>query len=119
MSALISRLEPLFWILFGAGAFMAAMLLPALFLVLAIGFPLGWFGAPLETFERMRFLVANPAGKLVLALLFSLIFWHSAHHLRHFAFDLGLHRMANAVSLTVYGLAALGTLLAFGVVGGL
>lgn len=119
MSGLISRLEPLFWILFGAGAFMAAMLLPALFLVLAIGFPLGWFGSPVETFERMRFLVANPVGKLLFGLLFSLIFWHSAHHLRHFAFDMGMHRLATPLSLALYGLAALGTLAAFGVVGGL
>jgi fumarate reductase subunit D len=117
--ALIKRLEPLFWLLFGAGAMLGAMVLPMLFFVLAIGYPLGLFGTPVETFLRMKTLVANPAGKLVFGLLISLLFWHAAHHLRHFAYDMGMHGSAAAVTFTVYGLAMLGTIVTIGVVAGI
>jgi fumarate reductase subunit D len=116
---LIKRLEPLFWLLFGAGAMLGAMILPMLFFVLAIGFPLGLFGTPVETFLRMKALVDNPVGKTVFGLLISLLLWHVAHHLRHFAYDMGLHDSAPAVSMGVYGLALLGTLVTIGVVSGI
>ncbi|MFQ5515358.1 MAG: fumarate reductase subunit FrdD [Myxococcota bacterium] len=106
----IQRLEPLFWMLFGAGGFAAALVLPALFFVLAVAFPLGWFGDPIECFHRMRTLFANPVGKGLLGAVLVLTFWHSAHHLRHFALDLGLHRHQGAVSYGLYSLALLATL---------
>ena len=106
---LVHRLEPLFWLLFGAGGFAAALILPMLFFVLAIGFPLGWFGDATTTFVRMRTLFANPVGQLLLIAIPSLTFWHSAHHLRHFALDLGFERLEGPVSFALYGGAALGT----------
>ena len=107
---LIHRLEPVFWMLFGAGGFVSALILPALFFVIAVAFPLGWFGDATTTFLRMRTLFANPVGGLLVIVIPSLIFWHSAHHLRHFALDLGLHRLEGLVSYGLYGLAALGSL---------
>jgi fumarate reductase subunit D len=105
---------------FGAGAMAAAMLLPALFLALALAVPLGWFGTPEETFQRMRLLFDNRVGKLVLGLVISLVFWHSAHHVRHFAYDVGLdHGHGPLIPLLAYGLALLGTLAALGVLAGL
>jgi fumarate reductase subunit D len=115
--SVIGRAEPVFWMLFGAGAMVCAMLLPAFFLVVAFGFPLGWFGTPEASFERMRFMLANPPAKAALGVMISLIFWHSAHHLRHFAYDLGYHN--GAIAPLFYGLALLGTAAAFGVVSGL
>ncbi len=109
MSQLIHRLEPLWWLLFGAGGFVAALLLPAFFFVIAIAFPLGWFGDPLTTFQRMQTLFANPVGQLIWIVVPSLIFWHAAHHLRHFGLDLGLQRLEGPLSAGLYGLAALGT----------
>ena len=97
----MKRLEPIFWMLFGAGAMVASMLLPAFFLMLVIGFPLGWFGTPEETYSRLRFMLANPVSRIAFGLCISLIFWHSAHHLRHFAYDLGLHSVAGLVSAVV------------------
>ena len=38
--------EPFLWLLFSAGGMLAAMLIPALFLLFAILFPLGWLGPP-------------------------------------------------------------------------
>ena len=106
----LHRFEPLLWLLFGGGGFAAALILPALFCVVAILFPLGWFGDPLTTFLRMRTIFANPMGQLLLIGVLSLVYWHSAHHLRHFALDLGLHRLRGPVSVALYGLAGISTL---------
>jgi fumarate reductase subunit D len=120
MKKLVSALEPLFWMLFGGGAMVAAMLLPALLVAIAIAMPLGWFGTPIETYERMKFFVANPVGKAVLGLSFTLVFWHSAHHIRHFAYDVGLDpHHGPIVPLATYGLALVGTIAVFGVLSGI
>ena len=110
------RIEPVLWLLFGGGGFAAALILPAFFCVVAILFPLAWFGDPLTTFLRMRTLFANPIGQLLLITVLSLVYWHSAHHLRHFALDLGLHPFQGPVSVTLYGLAGVSTLWTISVV---
>jgi len=45
-----------------------------------------------------------------IALLLSLMAWHSAHHLRHFVLDIGLKRFEMPLASALYGLAALTTL---------
>ena len=116
---LIRAFEPLWWLLFGAGGFMAALFLPGLLLVVGVAFPLGWFGDPVATFHRMHILFGNPVGKLVLVAVISLTFWHAAHHLRHFALDLGLAHLHAPVSYALYGSALLGTAATVAIVGGL
>ncbi len=113
----IHRLEPLWWLLFGAGGFLAAMLLPALLFGVGIAAPQGWFSEYAISFHRVHGLAANPLGRLLLVALFSLTFWHSAHHLRHFALDLGLKRHQGPISVGLYGLALLGTLVSIALVG--
>ncbi|MBW2279373.1 MAG: fumarate reductase subunit D [Deltaproteobacteria bacterium] len=115
----MKRLEPLWWLLFGAGGFVGAVLLPALYFMVAVGFPLGWFGDPVETFLRMRTLFANPVGQLVLVVGIALPFWHSAHHLRHFVIELGFPHSDRLVGSLLYALAGVGTLVTVGVVGAL
>jgi fumarate reductase subunit D len=116
---LIRKLEPIFWMLFGAGGFLASLVLPGLFFMVVIGMPLGLFGDPFTTFVRMSTLFGNPVGKAVLIAVISLVFWHSAHHLRHFAFDIGLHKLQLPLSYGLYGLALAGTIATFAVVGAL
>lgn len=106
---LIHRLEPFWWLLFGAGGFAAALLLPALLFGIAIAAPQGWFSEYAISYQRMYGLTTNPVGRLLLLALISLTFWHSAHHLRHLAFDLGLRRFQGLVGYGLYGLALLGT----------
>jgi fumarate reductase subunit D len=108
---LIHRLEPLWWLLFGAGGFATALVLPALFFCMALAFPLGLFGDPVATFLRMRTLFANPVGQGVLFAVLSLSFWHAAHHTRHLALDLGFEKAEAGVSFVVYGAALAATLL--------
>lgn len=107
--SLIHRLEPLWWLLFGAGGFAAALFLPGLLLGLELG-ALGAFGEYATSYHRVHGLVANLFGRVILAAVLSLVFWHSAHHLRHFALDLGLKRIEAVVAYTLYGLALVSTL---------
>lgn len=113
MKRLLQVLEPLFWMLFGLGGVAAALLLPALFFCLAIAAPLGWISPEAVSFHRMYALASNPLGRLVLALVPSLVFWHAANHLRHFALDLGLGAVDIPLAYALYGLALLGTLASF------
>jgi fumarate reductase subunit D len=105
--SLLHRLEPLLWLLFGAGGFLAALLLPGLLFALGIAGPLGWFPERAVSWHRMHALAANPVGRLLLAALLSLVAWHAAHHLRHLALDLGLKRIEGPLAALLYGLAAL------------
>jgi len=105
--------------LFGAGGFAAALLLPGLLFGITIAAPQGWFSEYALSYHRLHGLAANPVGRLLLVTLFSLTFWHAAHHLRHFALDLGLGRVQGAVSFGLYGLALLGTLFSLSVVAAL
>ena len=115
----IHRLEPLWWLLFGAGGFAAALLLPGFLFGVTIAAPQSWFSEYATSYQRMHGLAANPLGRGLLVVLISLTFWHSAHHLRHLALDLGLGRIQAPVSYGLYGLALLGTLLTVSVVAAL
>ena len=116
---LIRLLEPLWWVLFGAGGFAAAMVLPGLLLVVCLAFPAGVFGDATTTFNRMHTLFGNALGQLVLIAVFSLTFWHCAHHLRHLSIDLGYVEQQAPVSYALYGGALLGTLVTTAIVAGL
>ena len=113
----LHRVEPLLWLLFGAGGFLAAMMLPALLFGVGIAAPQGWFSEYAISFHRVHGLAANPLGRLLLVGLVSLTFWHSAHHLRHFALDMGLQRRMDLISIGLYGLALIGTLVSIALVG--
>ncbi len=115
----MNRLEPVWWLLFGAGGFVAALFLPSLYFVVAVAFPLGWFGDPVETFLRMKALFANPIGQGLLVVMIALPIWHAAHHLRHLVVELGFPRSDRLVGGLLYLMAGVGTLLTLGVVGGL
>jgi fumarate reductase subunit D len=106
---LIHRLEPIWWMLFGAGGFIAGFFLPGLIIgVLLLG--------PSElmrdglAFHRAHALAASLAGKVFLGAVISLIFWHCAHHLRHFMLDLFGHAAAPIAAYGAYTLALFGTI---------
>ena len=116
---LIHRLEPLFWVLFGAGGFAAALLLPGMIFCIAIAGPLGWFDPYATDYHRMYGLVSNPVGRLIVFGLVTLVLWHSAHHLRHLLLDIGLKPVEAPMSYALYGLALLGTVVALSTVAAL
>jgi fumarate reductase subunit D len=106
----INTIEPIWWALFGAGGFVAALLLPIHILLNGVG----WAALPPETtrVDRVLNIVTNPIAKLYLLVLISLPLFHWAHRFRYFLFDLGLHGGRMAIAVLCYGLAVLGTIAA-------
>ncbi len=102
MKALIERIEPLIWVLFGAGFMVGSLLLPAWVFTFGIAQPLGWVPDGALAFERAHALAANPLGKLLLLALIALPIWNAANHLRHFSIDLGGYERDGAVAPLLY-----------------
>lgn len=115
---LIHKLEPIFWMLFGAGGFVVAFTLPALILGVMILAPLGLMPHGLS-YDRAHLLASSLPGKGFLLVVIVLSLWHAAHHLRHFILDLFGHSGMVAGAYLSYGIALAGTIAALAVVGGL
>jgi fumarate reductase subunit D len=97
------------WFLFAAGGTITAFVLPAMLLVTNLAPSLGLFSGGLSHASMSTFF----GYWLVKLVMFGIMFfglWHAAHRLRVCAHDFGL-RADGAVSMVVYGLAALGTIL--------
>ena len=92
--------EPPFWLLFGAGGMLSALLGPGLVWLLA-------FGPPLDPARVLGF-VRNVIGKAFLFAVVALFLWHAAHRLYHTLHDFGVQRGA-AEWLLCYGVAAVGS----------
>jgi fumarate reductase subunit D len=106
-------LEPIFWALFSAGGFVAAILIPAHVAILGIAWAAGWLPNGALSYGRVHHLVHNPLIKLYLWALISLPLYHWAHRFRfaiHHQF--GIHGWKRLVSVATYGTAVAGTVLA-------
>jgi fumarate reductase subunit D len=89
VKALLVRLEPAIWALFGGGMLVSALFYPALLLVLTLAAPLGVLSPEALAYERALALAAHPIGRLVIAAVIALPLWAAAHQVRHLAIDLG------------------------------
>jgi fumarate reductase subunit D len=112
MKALLLRLEPVIWLLFGNGIMIGTMLLTGWLLVVGLGFPLGLVPADALAFERAHALAAHPIGRLVLFALIALPLWKGAHHLRHLSIDFGGGDRDALVAPLLFAVAIAGSLLA-------
>lgn len=114
MKTLLQKLEPVIWLLFGAGIMAGTILLPGYLLTVGIGGPLGLVSAEALSYERLHGMASHPLGGLVFRLvllgLIALPLWKGAHHLRHFLIDMGGHGSDVAVAPLLYLLAAAGSL---------
>ncbi len=109
----LPRLEPIFWALFSAGGFVAAILIPIHVAILGIAWGAGWLPEGALSYGRIVHLVHNPLTKLYLWGLISLPIYHWAHRFRfaiHHQF--GIHGWKRLVSVATYGTAVAGTALA-------
>ena len=104
--------QPPFWLLFGAGGMLSALvgwmlvLLTGIAAPLGIGLPEGFMGyAPMIAFAR------SLAGKAFLFLVVALFLWHAAHRIHHSLHDLGV-RTGRHTWWACYGVALLGTVVA-------
>jgi fumarate reductase subunit D len=83
---------PLFWLLFGAGGMLSALLGTMLVFITGLAVPLGWpLPSDLLSYPRMLALAQHAAGKAALFVVVMLFAWHAAHRIFHSLHDLGLH----------------------------
>ena len=103
--------EPFFWSLFSAGGTLAALLFPALFLLLFLAGPTGLIELPSPA-VFVALLHPWPARLALLALI-SLGLFHWAHRFRYTLYDgLQLHHLYGLVAVICYGSAAAATVAA-------
>jgi fumarate reductase subunit D len=105
--------EPVFWSLFSAGGFVAAILLPVHVAILGIAFAAGWLPERALSYDRVLDLVRHPLAKLYLWGIVSLPLYHWAHRFRfavHHQF--GIHGGKRLIAVTCYGIAVAGTVIA-------
>jgi fumarate reductase subunit D len=104
--------QPFFWLLFGAGGMLSALIGAMLVFItgvaapLRLGLPASFMGYP----NALAFARGIP-GKLFLLAVVSLFLWHAAHRIYHSLHDLGIPA-GTLASLACYGVALLGTLAA-------
>jgi len=98
---------PIFWLLFGAGGMLSAVLGAVLVFITGLAGPLG-LGLPpdLLSYPHVLAFARNGFGKGLLWVVISLFAWHAAHRIFHSLHDLGVHTGALA-RLACYGGAAL------------
>jgi fumarate reductase subunit D len=101
--------EPPFWMLFGAGGMLAALVGPALVLVVAIALPLGWLPEAAGDYVRVRAAVGHPLGMLVVTTVIALFLFHGCHRLLHSLHDLGAPR-SPLLATACYGFATVGSI---------
>jgi fumarate reductase subunit D len=107
------RPEPMFWGLFSAGGFVAALLLPITVGILGIAFAAGWLPVEALSYERIVDLVSHPLAKLYLLALVSLPLFHWAHRFRYTVHhQFGVQGLKRLIAVACYGTAIAGAALA-------
>lgn len=96
--------EPVFWLLFGAGGMLAALIGAALVFVLVFAVPLGLMPAEALSYATMHAFAQHWLAKVFLFVVVSLFFWHAVHRIFHSLHDIGIHAGRGA-RLLVYGSA--------------
>jgi fumarate reductase subunit D len=103
---------PFFWLLFGAGGMLSALLGSALVLVTGLATPLGLgLSGDFMAYPRMLGFAQNFLGKGFVLVVIALFAWHAAHRIFHSLHDVGIHNGALA-KLLCYGSALVMTLVA-------
>jgi fumarate reductase subunit D len=108
---LLLRLEPVVWVLFGAGILLGTLLLPGYLITVTLAGPLGILPDGALGFDRVHAIAASPPGRLVLLGLVALPIWKGAHHLRSLWIDLAGAAHDAPVAALLYLLAVLGSVL--------
>jgi fumarate reductase subunit D len=110
VKTLLLRLEPVIWLLFGAGIMVGTLLLPGYLLTVTLGAPLGLLPEGALDYERAYAIASNPIGRVLLLALIALPLWKGAHHLRSLFADWLGHGPDPVVASLLYAVAAGGSL---------
>lgn len=111
MKHLLLKLEPIIWLLFGAGLSIGTILLTGFVLVVGLAIPMGLIPADALDYERAHALASNLIGRLILLAVIALPLWKGAHHMRSLALDFGGVERDGAVGGLLYLMAAGGSVL--------
>jgi len=103
---------PIFWLLFGAGGMLSALLGTALVLITGIAVPLGWtLPTDWMSYPRAQAFAQHWLGKGFLFVVIALFAWHAVHRIFHSLHDVGVHA-GMAAKWVCYGTAAVLTVVA-------
>ena len=81
-----------FWLLFGAGGMLSALLGTMLVFITGIAVPLAWpLPATLMSYSRMLGFAQHWAGKGFVFVVIALFAWHAMHRIFHSLHDIGVH----------------------------
>ncbi len=94
---------PVFWLLFGAGGMLSALLGTALVFITGLAVPLGGL-AGLMSYPRMLAFAQHGVGKGFIFVVIALFAWHAAHRIFHSLHDVGLPS-GGLAKLACYGAA--------------
>lgn len=100
---------PIFWLLFGAGGMLSALVGAMMVFISGIAAPKGLLlPADALSYERVLAFGQGWPGRIILLVVIALFLWHSAHRIFHTLHDLGIHAGLVA-KLLCYGSAMIGT----------
>jgi fumarate reductase subunit D len=111
VKALLLRLEPIIWLLFGGGIMIGTLLLPGYLMTVTLAGPLGLLPDGALAFERVHAIASNPIGRVLLLAIIALPLWKGAHHTRALAVDMLGHHSDALVGSLLYAVAAVGSVL--------
>ena len=101
---------PFFWLLFGAGGVLSALLGSALVLITGLATPLGvGLHSDFMSYPRMLGFAQNFIGKGFVFVVIALFAWHAAHRIFHSLHDVGIPH-GTPSKIVCYGSALLMTL---------
>ena len=101
--------DPIFWLLFGAGGMLSALIGTALVFVSGIGVPLALVvSRDLMRYESMLGFAQHWLGKIIVFAVIVLFLWHAALRIFHMLHDFGIHAGTGA-KLICFGLPLLCT----------
>ncbi len=103
--------QPVFWLLFGAGGMLSALLGVGLVFGTGIAAPLGLEPRAAMSYADLVAFTRNALGKAFVFAVVSLFVWHGAHRIYHTLHDLGVPTGLGA-KLACYGTALLVTVTA-------
>lgn len=104
--------QPIFWLLFGAGGMLSALVGWMLVFITGVAIPAGLLFAPdAMSYDHMLAFHRHWAGKAFTFVVISLFLWHGAHRIFHSLHDVGV-KARSASAWVCYGIAFAGTLAA-------
>ena len=103
---------PIFWLLFGAGGMLSALIGAMLVFISGIAAPLAIvLSRDVLSYTKILAFTQHWAGKGFLFVIIFLFLWHSAHRIFHSLHDIGVHA-GLMTKLGCYGFAMAGSIAA-------